>query len=329
MKHLLRNRPNQGDVTQMATRSFSICFLSLLFLASMALPQTQADEGKGSPTLKVSPSIPAQKQSQPTSASKPSNPPAPTKASRPSEMEKAQKELEQLRTKPDEFRVLVLGVQIFLGRFGYGIGPYTGKFDEQTQEALRSYQKRTGLPVTGDIDFLTLKYLTDENKMLDQSLPYLPQAGFLAEKWDEEVHVGGSWSLDSDRTLDALQTSRISCYRKWSHCIESTARLSSDHTPYLSIATHIYEIGGWDEVDLVTKPYNGEACTSVIIRINREKKTVSQLKSIAQGDGPCASMDNQDLFYHLVDGPQIYWQLKQRKAEATKQILRVELLENE
>ena len=36
---------------------------------------------------------------------------------------------------PEEYRLLVLGTQIYLGRFGYGIGPFTGKFDQQTQYA--------------------------------------------------------------------------------------------------------------------------------------------------------------------------------------------------
>ena len=62
--------------------------------------------------------------------------------------EKADKELATLRQNPQEFRTLVTGVQIFLGRFGYGIGPYTGQLDQATKDALKAYQKKTGLAET-------------------------------------------------------------------------------------------------------------------------------------------------------------------------------------
>ena len=64
----------------------------------------------------------------------------------------ADQELAILRNNPEEFRTLITGVQIFLGRFGYGVGPFTGKLDDATKQALIAYQKKTGLSVTGDVN---------------------------------------------------------------------------------------------------------------------------------------------------------------------------------
>ena len=72
--------------------------------------------------------------------------------------EQANQALATLRKNAKEFRTLITGVQIFLGRFGYGVGPFTGKLDAGTKQARTAYQKKTGLPGTGDINFETLKH---------------------------------------------------------------------------------------------------------------------------------------------------------------------------
>jgi len=241
----------------------------------------------------------------------------------PVDPQQAQADLEKLKKNPDKFRVLVLGVQIFLGRFGYGTGPYTGELDERTRGALSKYQSHVGLPITGDVDFPTIKYLTDDNKSLDQVIPFLPQALFLDDKWDNILHVEGTWSPQGKEPLTTFQTSKITCYRKWSHCIESTAHLSGDHTPQLSVQTHLYEIGSWDDQDIVSKPYLGEPCATSIVRFTRETKRVSRLTSTAAGKEPCTTVENKDLHYFLINGPQIFWTLKNKKAEMTKHILQV------
>ena len=160
---------------------------------------------------------------------------------------KAQKELKALKSRPKEYRVLVLGVQIFLGRFGYGIGPYTGVVDENMKKALRTYQQYVGLPETGEIDFLTLKHLTEDNQTLDQPLPFLPKVAFHFEQWDKAIQVQGTWTRDSGLTDDAIQTSRISCFKEEKNCIESTAVLLNGNVPVLEVLTHVYTIKEWDE----------------------------------------------------------------------------------
>jgi hypothetical protein len=296
----------KGDIVVLYFGSlFSLIMYSLL-LTSLSWAQ---------PSQQASPVSQPQAGS-PNSNSAPSQTP-------PIDPQQAQADLEKLKQNPEQFRVLMLGVQIFLGRFGYGTGPFTGELDERTKEALSKYQSHVGLPITGDVDFPTIKYLTDDNKSLDQVIPFLPQALFLDEKWNDIVHVEGTWSPQSQEPLEAFQTSKITCYRKWSHCIESIAELSSDHTPQLSVQTHLYEIGSWDDKDIVSKPYLGEPCATTILRFTRETKRVSRLTSMASGKDPCTKVQNKDLHYLLINGPQIFWTLKNKKAEITKHILQV------
>lgn len=49
----------------------------------------------------------------------------------------------------------ILDAQEALASFGYGT-IFTATLDEKTVEAIRSYQTRSGLPVTGDVDTATV-----------------------------------------------------------------------------------------------------------------------------------------------------------------------------
>ena len=236
---------------------------------------------------------------------------------------KAQKELEALKSRPEEYRVLLLGVQIFLGRFGYGTGPYNGELDEKTQAALKAYQQYVGLPETGEVDFRTLKSLTADNQILDQPLPFLPKATFHLDQWDKALQVQGTWASESGLTMDAVQTSKITCFREEKQCIESTAVLTGINVPILEVLTHVYSIKEWDEEKLVSAPYEGEPCTIIILRMNREQKSVTRFVAYQQKEGVCKNVETKDVLYHLVNGPQVYATLKQEKAKETKRILRV------
>lgn len=236
----------------------------------------------------------------------------------------AQADLEEIKSRPQEYRLLVLGVQIFLGRFGYGTGPYTGKVDEKTQAALRGYQKYVGLQETGDIDFATLKHLTEDNKILDQPLPFLPKASFNFEQWDKAIRVQGTWAAQSGLTEDAIQTSRIFCFRKDKQCIEATGVLFKGSVPVLDVLVHVYSIKEWDEDKLVSAPYDGEPCTISILRMSRKQKNVTRFVTYQQAAGICAAVQPKDVQYHLMNGPQVHAILKQEKAKETQRILRVE-----
>ena len=273
-----------------------------------------ADEGQKTP--------PSSRVSSESSSPPPSQPPQ-TDASKKLLDKKGQEELDELRKKPDEFRTLMTGVQIFLGRFGYGVGPYTGTLDQSTKQALKAYQEKSGLSQTGDLDFPTLKHLTEDDRVLNRIVPFLPPQTFQDQEWGQWVEVQGSWMLKEGNPDDVLQTSRITCMREFKRCIDSTASLINANVPQLKVHTHVYDIQEWDDVNIVSAPYDGEACAVSILRISRNPPLVTRFLSLQGKPGPCAKVQAEDRQYVLEDGPKIYQILRMQKAEAIQQILQV------
>lgn len=271
-------------------------------------------EPQGTPATKETPSVPLD-----SSSSRQSPPPTGT----PSLDEKGQQELDALRQKPEEFRTLITGVQIFLGRFGYGVGPYTGMLDQSTKNALSAYQKKSGLSQTGDLDFPTLKRLTEDDRLMNRVVPFLPQQSFHDQKWDQRVEVQGSWMLKEGNTDDVLQTSRITCMREFKRCIDSTAFLVNGSVPQLKVQTHVYNLKEWDDANLVSIPYEGEACGVSILRISRNPPLVTRFVSLQEKPGQCANVKAEDRQYVLEDGQKIYQILRMQKADAIQQILQL------
>jgi putative peptidoglycan binding protein len=257
------------------------------------------------------------------SSSPPTHQSPQTDAAKMSLDKKGQEELEALRKKPDEFRTLMTGVQIFLGRFGYGVGPYTGTLDQTTKQALKAYQENSGLAQTGDLDFPTLKRLTEDDRLLNRVVPFLPPQTFHDQEWGQWVEVQGSWMLKEGNTDDVLQTSRITCMREFKRCIDSTASLVNANVPQLKVHTHVYDIQEWDDANIVSAPYDGEACAVSILRISRNPPLVTRFLSLQGKPGPCAKVQAEDRQYVLEDGPKIYQILRMQKAEAIQQILQV------
>lgn len=237
--------------------------------------------------------------------------------------QQADQELVALRKNPKEFRTLVTGVQIFLGRFGYGVGPFTGKLDEGTKQALTAYQQQTGLEVTGDINFETLQRLTEDDQVLNRIVPYLPPFQSRNDQWDKWIDVQGSWMLKEGNNDDVLHTSRITCMREFERCIDSTASLVNGNAPYLKVHTHVYDVKEWDKHKIVSQPYDGEGCAISILRISKNPVVVTRFVSIQSSPGPCAKVKAIDRQYILDDGPKIYQILKVQKSAAIQQILQV------
>jgi len=239
------------------------------------------------------------------------------------EQEQAKKDLEALRQNPEEFRALITGVQVFLGRFGYGVGPYHGKLDEQTKKALKAYQQHIGLEPTGDVDYATLKSLTEDDQVLNRVIPYLPPYAIKDGDWENVLEVQGSWMLKEGNTDDVLETSRIVCLKTLGRCIDSTASLVNTTVPNMSVHIDIYEIKEWDDDQIVSHPYEGEPCAVSILRIFRKPLMVTRFVSTISNPSTCRNVTAADYQYLLEDGPKIYQILKTQKAKAIQEILQV------
>jgi hypothetical protein len=239
------------------------------------------------------------------------------------EKEQAQQDLEALRQNPEEFRTLITGVQVFLGRFGYGIGPYTGEFDQQTQKALKAYQQHIGLEPTGDVDYATLKSLTEDDQVLNRVIPYLPPYAINDGDWENVLEVQGSWMLKEGNTDDVLETSRILCLKALGKCIDSTASLVNTTVPTMAVHTDIYDIKEWTDHQIVSSPYDGQPCAVSILRVFKKPLMVTRFVSTLSNPSTCRNVKSADHQYLLEDGPKIYQILKTQKAKAIQEILQV------
>ncbi len=243
-------------------------------------------------------------------------------AQKTSDQIKEEKELENL--KPEEYHLLVLGTQIYLGRFGYGVGPFTGELDQQTQDALRAYQKNKEISETGTINKETLKHLTDDNSTLDQILPFLPNFKFEGENWDEMISAHGTWALENLPVAEALQTSQVSCNRKLNLCTVSTAKIVPGYTPTLLSYTNVYEVEVWGNDAITTKPAKTGTCVTTILQIQRNEPSIARLTAFERTQsGACAKVSPKNVRMQLADGSQIYRALKQQKIQDAQSILRV------
>lgn len=259
--------------------------------------------------------------SQPSEAS-PHHPTKSVEVKKSAEQIQEAKELEQLNA--EEYRLLVLGSQVYLGRFGYGVGPFTGILDQPTKAALRAYQKYVGISETGSINKETLEHMTEDNKVLDQILPFIPKFNFEGSQWPEMVSAHGTWAVPNLPVQEALQTSQISCHRKWNLCTVSTAKLAPGYTATLLSYTNVYEIETWNESEIVTTSANTGTCVSTVLHIQRKEQSVTRLTTFEQSDsGACAKMAPKEFPMHLADGSQIYRALKHQKNQDAQRILRV------
>lgn len=161
-------------------------------------------------------------------------------------------QLDKLRANPKERRRLIVVAQMLLGRFGYGVGPFDGRFDDKTRRAVKYYQESNKLPPTGELDYLTLKKLTDDSDWLELLPVQFPPYVFISDTWAASVSANGTWTIMNGRQAVPLQTTKIECRRKWNHCTESTAVVGEGNQ--LVLNTDDYEVERWDDQEIVTKP---------------------------------------------------------------------------
>lgn len=164
----------------------------------------------------------------------------------------------------------ILDAQEALARFGYGT-IFTATLDEKTTEALRNYQTRSGLPVTGDADTGTLRRLTEDKAELEREIPLGPVYTFDDADWKNFIKVEGLW-LEQGKEPDAktpVLPAVVECFKSAGSC--TVATLGSEGSEYIRLEW--YEIERWDEYEIVTKP-DDLPCGRETIHINRPGKTL-------------------------------------------------------
>jgi hypothetical protein len=171
----------------------------------------------------------------------------------------------------------ILDTQEALASFGYGT-VFTATLDDKTVEALRLYQKRSGLPVTGDVDTSTVQRLTEDKAELERRIPLGPIYTFADQDWDNLVTIEGT-RVEQGKVLDArtpILPTRVECLKSTGLCIVATQ--TSQGSEYIHVEW--FEVQRWDAYEIVTKP-SDLPCGRETMHINRPSKTVLLISSAA------------------------------------------------
>jgi peptidoglycan hydrolase-like protein with peptidoglycan-binding domain len=226
-------------------------------------------------------------------------------------------QLEKLRANPKERRRVIVVAQMLLGRLGYGIGPFDGRFDDKTRRATKYYQEVNKLSATGELDYRTLKKLMDDSTMIEQLPVQLPPATFTGDKWDTAASAGGTW-ISVQGGPSTLQITAVECDRKGQYCIESTATVEEGNQMILQM--YRYEIERWDDREIVTKP-KIDHCTAGTLRLNRSQKTVTRVVSAALLK-QCSHTDSKEGTWRLEDGVKVWTELSRARRETFKRVVK-------
>jgi peptidoglycan hydrolase-like protein with peptidoglycan-binding domain len=171
----------------------------------------------------------------------------------------------------------VLEAQERLARFGYGT-TFTAKLDDKTKEALRRFQARNNLPVTGDLDFDTWSHIQDDDIALNRVIPMGPAYLFNDSDWNNIFTAEGVW-LEQGKEPDAttpVRSSRIECFKANGMCIVATNTGTLIHLQYMDIER-------WDEYEIATRP-DDLPCGREFIQISRPEKAVITTNTAAYKD---------------------------------------------
>jgi hypothetical protein len=193
----------------------------------------------------------------------------------------------------------LLRVQETLARLGYG-NQLTGDLDRPTRLAIRAFEHRHGLPVTGDPESPELRVAIHyvDRKTLNQF--GLPALSLYTDGWSTGIlYAKGTW-VPGD---PPRQTSEISCSRSQRTCRESTAYLLFSG---LYVGTIDYNVERWDEDELVAR--DDELCVSDVLTINRASESVILARgSRNAGNKACQMLrvKYDDVVLRLVDGPAV------------------------
>jgi peptidoglycan hydrolase-like protein with peptidoglycan-binding domain len=234
------------------------------------------------------------------------------------ELRAVTEQFEKLRENPKERRRLIVIAQMLLGRFGYGVGPFDGRFDDKTRRAIKYYQEFNKLPATGELDFQTMKKLTDDADWMEQILVQLPPYAFSADTWDVSAAASGTWIIVNGRQTTPVQTTKIQCNRAGRRCIESTAVV--DEGDQLVLSMNGEEVERWNEQEIVTKPkVNG--CLTETLRLSRSQKTVTRLVTAGVSEA-CRNAKAPDAMLQLESGVKVWTQLNSARRHSSRRVMK-------
>jgi Putative peptidoglycan binding domain len=221
------------------------------------------------------------------------------------------------KTDPKGFKKLrsqvTLHSQMVLGRFGYGT-LFTGGMDDRTQDALRAYQTKKGLPISGDVDPITYYWLTRDDDAAEKRVTFLP--AFSLYFHDDYVSADGAW--DHFNESDGyVRSSHLECYKERGLCLEADAtQMDILGSPGIVSTLTEYQITKWDAFELIAEDATPD-CERDQLLINRQEKSVTILSTPTYKSESCKKLlgKPESVTYRLLDGSELG---KARRAAAQK-----------
>jgi len=249
-----------------------------------------------------------------------------------SDKAKYQEGIEQIKKEnPTDYEKLKLlynfQAELLLTSLGYGIDPIDGILDDKLKNALKIYEKKRNIPVTGDpLSYETMNQIDADRTTMDFDPVLLPSLSVYTDTWDKGYLIAkGTWVLSNDQMLWPEQTTQIECNRDKNSCTEVTASISRfGGSPSLVLELNSYEIERWDNYEIVTKPVETAlGCVRYIRRINRLQKSVTGIRSTISKESFCSEVESKELYMTLNNGIDVYIDLSQKQDKKENELLNV------
>jgi len=196
--------------------------------------------------------------------------------------------------------ILIMSVQMHLGRVGFGVGPFTGVYDQSTATAVKQFEAARGIPSTGNpFNRTTISRILDEIEEMERAGRALgPRSPvFGASQWAEGfVTVEGQWLMEPtpSATEDAV---KIQCSRQEETCQILYAKIQPDDNVLLA-DEETYQIASWDNAEIISRPLD-YPCARYLLRINRVQESATLVRSTLSRTRSCSHMTPADMVMHV------------------------------
>jgi hypothetical protein len=164
-----------------------------------------------------------------------------------------------------------------LGQLGYGTGPFTWNYGQREQSALSHFQRDLGIPVTGQLDSLTIWHLMTAQDALNTADIVLP--GLQVDRFGQWFKASGTWEAITNELGYPVNTVNIECNGITGKCDVTTVEFINEALKQVGqIRTQSLRVVHWDKDMLVAKS-GDEADITLTINVPAQDVTWTQEKS--------------------------------------------------
>ena len=158
-----------------------------------------------------------------------------------------------------------------LGQLGYGTGPFTWNYGQRERSALARFQHDLGIPVSGQLDSLTIWHLVTAQNVLTRADIKLPNLN--VNRIGQWFYASGTWKAITNELSYPINTVNITCNGITGNCDVTTVEFISEALDHLGqIRTQSLRVVHWDRDMLVAK--SGDE-SDITLTINVPAKDVT------------------------------------------------------